>query len=97
MSDLISRQDALVAQHCLSAVTDCRCAEQKRKGRRMSRLIKWFKNRWDCISHDIDIPIFDAVVCYATIPFFMIVVIAVFVTAPIWGIPYVIYRVWFAE
>lgn len=63
----------------------------------MSRLTKWFKNRWDCIENDIDIPLFDALVCYASIPFFMIGVIALCVTAPIWGIPYTVYRVYFAE
>ncbi len=63
----------------------------------MSKLTKWFRNRWHCIEYDIDIPLFDALVCYASLPFFAIGLIALGVTAPIWGIPYAIYRVWFAE
>lgn len=63
----------------------------------MNRLSEWFKNRWDCIDNHIDIPICDVAVCYALIPVFAFGFVAMIVTAPIWGIPYVVYRVYFAE
>lgn len=63
----------------------------------MNELIEWFRNRWACIDNDIDIPLLDYVICGATIPIFIFGFIAVIATVPIWGIPYLVYRVYFAE
>lgn len=60
----------------------------------MSKLIEWFRNRWACIDNDIDIPLLDYIICGVTIPIFIFVSVA---TVPIWGIPYLVYRVYFAE
>ena len=63
----------------------------------MSELIEWFQNRWACIDNDIDIPLFDYIICVATVPIIVFGFIAAIATVPIWGIPYVVYRVYFAE
>lgn len=63
----------------------------------MNRLSEWFQNRWACIDNDIDIPLLDILVCYALIPIFMFGFLAMIVTIPIWGVPYVVYRVYFTE
>ena len=68
----------------------------RRKERRMSRLSEWFQNRWACIDNGIDIPFLDYVVCVATLPIIVFGFIAAIATVPIWGIPYVVYRVYFA-
>lgn len=63
----------------------------------MSGLSEWLKNRWECIDNGIDIPLLDYVVCYAIFPICALGVFILFITAPFWGIPYVIYRICFAE
>ena len=63
----------------------------------MSKLIEWFINRWDCINNDIDIPFLDYLICYALIPILMIGCIVWFATAPIWGMPYLVYRFYWSE
>lgn len=63
----------------------------------MSRLLEWFDNRWDCISNDVDIPLLDTVICSISVPIFILAYIALVVTVPVWGIPYVIYRVYWSE
>lgn len=58
----------------------------------MRDLIHWYKRNMECIDCGVDIPLLDWVVCMATVPFYPIVIIALLATAPIWGIPYAIYR-----
>ena len=63
----------------------------------MSRLFEWFNNRWDCITNDVDIPLLDTIVCGISVPIFILAYAALVVTVPVWGIPYVIYRVYWSE
>ena len=63
----------------------------------MSRLLEWYENRWECIDYGVDIPLLDYFVCYATLPILMLGIGVLIVTVPIWGIPYVVYRVYFEE
>ena len=64
-----------------------------KKGGKMNDLIEWYKNRWECIERCIDIPLFDCVICIVSVPVLIIGFIVAVITSPIWGIPYVIYRV----
>ena len=63
-------------------------------GGNMQRLIKWYDNRMECFFNGVKIPFLDWIMCFVSLPFVMIAMLALVVTCPIWGIPYALYRAW---
>ncbi len=56
----------------------------------MKKFIAWYKNRWDCIFCGVDIPFMDYMFCVASIPVVVVISVLLFVSFPVWAIPYAI-------
>ena len=70
--------------------SSCAVFVDKRMVSRMERFIAWYKNRWDCIFCGVDIPFMDYMFCIASIPVVVVISVLLFVSFPVWAIPYMI-------
>ena len=57
----------------------------------------WYKNRWDCINNGIDIPLLDFCFCIGSLPILALTCILLCVSCPIWGIPFMVYKILIKE
>lgn len=56
----------------------------------MEKFIAWYKNRWDCINNYVEVPFLDYMFCIASIPVVVVISVLLFVSFPVWAIPYMI-------
>ena len=61
--------------------------------RSMDNFKAWYKNRWDCINNGIDIPLLDFCFCVGSLPILALICILLCVSCPIWGIPFIVYKI----